>query len=456
VFPFWNGAGARLATASRQASARVATTVGKQAGKLEFRVAVAVLLAAFQLAMIAKAGHDRLGVPFNSAPGEPPYYSNPKASVLGGYPRQPHHWSRLVVSRWDAEVYISFALRGLSACPEHPLPGDPRWTDQKYMECGLAWFPTYGLIAGEIASPFDLPVDIVLMVMSILAAIAVNLLWTSKTISERIGLRDAYATLLAFNIYPSAFHLVTPYTEAATLALALGGFVCLANERWIVAGLLVGAATGLRAGAVTFAPAFGAAALVAAWRWKQAGRPQWWRPLVAAPLAGWGVIAQFVSLQILVGDWRAYLRARHMFGDERDYSRLFDGEFYLRGFGAQHMDSVMLIFGIVIVALAVRELLKRFPLEQATFLVVASLAGVVLGVAALHQYWGLNRYLLVCPLLFLSAGWIARRHTAVFVIWLVLCALVYWHVELCSFVAHGRDAYCPCLGKLEWWAPFQS
>jgi hypothetical protein len=284
----------------------------------------------------------------------------------------------------------------------------------------------------------------------------VNYLWTSRTIVDRVGRFEAYATLVAFNIYPSAFHLVAPYTESATLALALGGFLCMANGRWIVAGLLVGASTGLRGSAVAWGLALGAAALVAAWQRRKAADRQWWRPLVAAPLAGWGVITQFVVLQIAVGDWRGYLRAREMFGDDRDYSRLFDAEFYLRGFTAQHMDSVMLIGGLALVAIAARDVLRRFKPHEAVFLVVASLVGVVLAVATLHEYWGLNRYLLLCPLLFLCAGAIARRHVALFALWLVLCAFIYWNVELCSYISHGRPDICPCLGRLEWWAPFQS
>src|SRR5690349_20302653 len=82
-----------------------------------FRLVVASVLVIFHLVAFSCAGKDRLGVPFNSAPGHAPYYSDPDTSSLGGYPRQPHYWSRMVVSRWDAQHYIGFAVRGLTSCP---------------------------------------------------------------------------------------------------------------------------------------------------------------------------------------------------------------------------------------------------------------------------------------------------------------------------------------------------
>ena len=87
-------------------------------GERGFRLAVAVALVIFHLAAFTRAAHVRLGVPFNSAPGSAPYYSNPDAAALMPAPRQPHHWSRLVVSRWDAQHYIGFAIRGLTSCPK--------------------------------------------------------------------------------------------------------------------------------------------------------------------------------------------------------------------------------------------------------------------------------------------------------------------------------------------------
>ena len=414
------------------------------------RIAVATLLVCVHLLMLTLAGHARIHEPFNNSPDEAPYYSQPYASVLGGYPRQPHHWSRLVASRWDAEVYISFAIRGLSACPSKKSPG------YMYMHCGLAWFPAYGMLGGNVASIFHLAPDIALMIISILSAILVNYFWTSKLIADRIGKPAAWLTLLAFNAYPSAFYLVAPYTEALTLALVFGGFWLMSKDRWFSAALLIGAASGLRGTALAFSGAFGLAALVATWHRRKASDAAWWKPLASTPLAVWGLVATFVMFQLWVGDALAYVHARKAFGDFHDFGRFLSPVFYLRGFTAQHMDSVMMFGMLGLILLAGRPLLRAFTREQATFLVAAGALGMALVIPTVHEYWGINRYLLTCPLGFLAAGHIARRYPWVFALWMIVCVWMYWHIELCSYVAHGDPHLCPCLGRVEWSAPYDS
>jgi len=434
---------------------RVRETLDRELATFRWRFAIAVVLAGLHLFAFARAAHDRLDLPFNAVPDEAPHFSRPEAWVLGGYPREPKRWSRLAASRWDAQVYIGFALRGLSSCPDAPTD-DETMTDFAYMQCGLGWFQAYGLVGGAVARTFDLPVDYVLLAISVLAAIGVSLLWTSRFVVDRIGRFEAFATLLAYNMFPSAFYTVAPYTESATLALVLGGLWMISKQRWFGAALLVGASTALRASAVSFAFAFAVTAVVAALQLRRRATRQWWRPLAAMPLAGWGVAVQFVALQIAVGDWRAFMRARSLYGDQRDFSRLIDPVFYLKGFTAQHMDSVMLVGGTAMVLLVVRTLWRKLGTVEATFVTVASIAGIALAITTVHEYWGLNRYLLLCPVLFLSLGLVARRYPVLFVGWLLVCAFLYWNVELCSYVTHGRPDLCPCLGRLEWWAPYAS
>src|SRR5262249_22717879 len=111
---------------------------------------------------------------------------------------------------------------------------------------------------------------------------------------------------------------------------------------------------------------------------------------------------------------------------------------------------------IAILALTAREVVKRLTPEQAIFLITCTAITIVLGTAAVHEYWGLNRYLLLCPMTFLGCGIMLRRHPAVFVGWLALCAMIYWHIELCSYISHGNLNICPCLGRYEFSMPFQS
>src|SRR5882724_7411678 len=198
--------------------------LAKLSREFHFRFAIAAVLVSLHIFAFALAADDRLSVSFNSSPGEAPYFSNPDAPAMSGrFPRQPHHWSRLAVSRWDAQHHIAFALRGLTSCPRDPAKA----TDVQYADCNLSWFPGYGMTAGTISDLTGAPPDVVLVLLSCLAALIVNLLWTSKPIVERIGRGPAYAALLAFNLFPTAFFTVTPYPESAMIALGLGALVCV-------------------------------------------------------------------------------------------------------------------------------------------------------------------------------------------------------------------------------------
>ncbi len=435
----------------KQARQRATTKLDELAATLWFRIGIAVLLAVIHVAVFAKAGHDRLKLDFNSYPDEAPYFSNPDAPATRGYPRQPHRWSRLVVSRLDAQHYIGTAVRGLSACPT-----DPKSPDYMYLDCGLGWLPAWGVIGGAVAEVTHTADDEALMFLSILAAIALNLVWTSDVLVQRLGRGVAWATLIGFNVYPGGFYLVTPYTESITIVLAMGGFVALAKERWVLSAFLVGASTAFRLSAFSYAVAIGCALLAAAWDRRKAGTEKWWRPLLGLPLCGWGQLMTMLVLQIMLGDWRAFLRARAAFGDQHNWGRLVDITYYVRGFAGQNLDGVFLVAMVAIMALTARGVLRRFTNPEGTFIVVASAVTLVLSVVAPLQYWGITRYLMLCPLAFFGIGLMARRHFALFALWLVLCAAVYWHVELCDYITQGNPTLCPCLGRMEFGMPFGS
>jgi len=424
------------------------------AGTTRSRVVLAIVVSIIHLGLFARAGHVRLDLPFNSAPGERPYYSDPDAPSVMGFPRQPHHWSRLIVSRWDSEHYVGFAVRGLSACPTDGKPGQVE--DFKYLQCGLGWLPAYGSIGGLLSKITTIPEDYSLVGLSVLCTILVNLLWTSAPFVKRLGKREALGTLIAFNAFPTAFYMTTPYTEAATLMLMLAGFVALANDRWVLSGFLVGASTALRASAVAGSFGFGFASLVAAYKRRKSGDPKWWKALLGIPLCGWSMALQMLILKLVVGDSLAFLRARNAFGDDHNFLRIFDTEFYLKAFTSQHMDGVMLVGSFAIVALGIKEVVKKLGAAESVYLIVSSIVSLALAIAAVHEYWGLNRYLLLCPITFCCAGVLLRKHPVAFILWCVLSAMIYWHVEMCSYISHGNPQVCPCLGRFEFGMPFQS
>jgi hypothetical protein len=424
---------------------RFAADLDGVAQRRGFRLGIACFLALFHLAMFARAGHERIGVAFDSHPDDKPYFSDPDAPATRGYPRQPHHWSRLVVSRWDAQHYIGTAERGLTACPHDPATA----TNGQYLDCGLGWLPAWGTIGGTVSSVTSVASDWTLVWLSVACLIVFSFLWTSDAIVSRFGRFEAYMMLIGFHAFPTAFYGVTPYPEAACLALSLGGFVALSKDRWVLAGALIGLATAFKLQSAAYAVGFGCAALLAAWRKRRAGDASWWRPLAAIPLAGWGIAAEFLLIRVATGDLMAFMHAREAFGDKRDWSRLVDFQWFFHGFSAQHRDIVIYLAVVAIIALTVREVVRRLSPEQAAYLLVTSVFSLVIIPAAPLHYWGINRYLLAVPLVFFGMGVLARRHAAAFVLWLFLSLQFYWHIEMCSYVAQGDETVCPCLGTKE-------
>ncbi|MDB4955194.1 MAG: putative rane protein [Myxococcales bacterium] len=418
--------------------------------RLTTRLVVAIAFAAAHLALFTLAGHVRTGVPFYDH-SDSPAYAHLDAVMTSGYPREPQHWSRLVVSRWDAQNYIGTAVRGLAACPT-----SARARDIDFLECGLGWLPAYGEAGRLVTHTTGLAEDVSLLAISILAAIAINFMWLSRTIVDRLGAWQAGAALVAFNLFPTAFYVVTPYPEAATIALCLGGFLALSRERWVLAGLLIGAATALRIQAGAFGLALAAAALVAAHARRRGGDNRWWWPLLAVPLAGWGQCVEMLALRIYTGDAFAFWRARVAFGDTNRVWRLWHPNYYLKAFSAQHMDGVILGGALVVIFLTARRVLREFRREEAVFLAIASFATVPIAIMAPMGYWGMSRYLLLCPLLFLGGAALLRRQAVLGILWFALCAMFYWKIELCSYISQGSKNACPQLGRLECALPWGS
>lgn len=406
------------------------------------RLAVAAFFVLLHLALFSRAGHQRLGLPFNSSTSERPYFSNPDATPFET-PRQPHHWSRLVVSRFDAQHYIATAERGLSACPQHASDG------AAYLNCGLGWLPAWGIVGNVVSNVTGTASDTALLVLAIIAALVLNLLWTSAAIVKRLGRVSAWAALFAFNAFPAAFYVVTPYSEAATLALGLAGFVALANGRSWLAAALVGASTALQPSSAAFALALGCALVVMASRRRTEGRADWLRPLLALPLCIWGQLVTIVALQIFVGDGMAYLHARHAFGATYEWRRLLSGVNYMRGLAGQDMDGAMLLAVVAIIAFSARDVMKRLGVVEATYVAVASVAALVLSVVTPVHYWGQTRILMSCLLAFFGLGVIAKKVPILFVLWCVLSFAFYWHVDLCDYVTQGKIGVCRNLGRVE-------
>ena len=132
--------------------------------------------------------------------------------------------------------------------------------------------------------------------LAIIAALALNLLWTSAAIVNRLGRVPAWAAMVGFNAFPAAFYIVTPYSEGATLALGLAAFIALGK----IAGGSRPPLSARRRRCNPRVPLRARARLraaVMASRRRTDGRADWWRPLLALPLCLWGQLVTIVGLR---------------------------------------------------------------------------------------------------------------------------------------------------------------
>jgi len=439
VFPFWRGA-----------STRLASRLDRWASRLTFRVAIAIVLASLHFVAFWHAGHERLHLDFNTHPERGPYFSNPDAPVLTQPPRQPHYWSRLVLSRFDAQHYIATSVRGLTACPADP----DKATDYVYLQCGLGWLPAYGEVGSVVSTVTTLPDDYALVLVSLISLLAINFMWTSAAIVSRLGKREAWAAVVAFNAFPPAFHMVTPHAEALTIACLLAAYLWIQRDRWWFASFFVGAATALRPHAVAYTLGFGFAALAACWQKRKDGDKRWWNPLVSCVIAGWGQLATLLALKISVGDPWAFFRARKAFGDSNTAGRLLDGATYISTLGGQNMDGVFWWSLIGIALIVWRDTIAKMRLDEKAFLVGAGLLTALFGVIASPISWGTSRYMMLCLLAFMCAGKLARRYPWLYAAFVALCLVAYWNIDLCNYITQGDPRLCSCQGRLEMYLPF--
>ena len=418
-----------------------------------FQMIVATLLTLAHLFAFAHAGKTRLGIPFDLAPGAHLEFADPNADALGPVPRQPAKWSRLVVSRYDTQHYVSFALRGLSSCPTDPTQPD---VARGYLNCSLGWLPAYGVVGGLVSDATGLEPDVALTLVSVLSAIMLNFLWLCPTMVSRIGRFETYALVIAWNCYPGAWSLVAPVTESLTLVIGIGAFIMLCKQRWWWASFLVGASTAFRIPTAGFAFAMGCALLLAAYEQRKVGAKRWWMPILAASLCGWGQFLEMAVFQWKLHNWHAFFDARFAFGDKSRWDRLIDVTYYLRGFQSQCGDMIVFMSVITMTVLGARRALAGFKRVEGLFLIISSVFTVVVSIMGASQYWGITRYMMLCPLAFMSAANVAKRHRVLFVMWLLFCVSIYWHFELCNYVTQGDRAACPVLGRMELSMPWKS
>ena len=417
-----------LSSETKQRLESLATT-------LPFRAAVAVLCLAVHLAALVHSGSTRFGAPFNAAPGAPPAFEDAASDA------SPQRWNRLVVSRWDAGQYVELGLRGYKYCPKHEEGAPPFFGTRT---CNLVFYPTYGRLGHYVSLLTHLPIDYALFAISLLSSFVFLMLWTSRALTDRMGVGQTYLALLLFNAFTTGFSLTTIQTEPLTLACTMGSFVAFTKRRWVLAAVLAGAASSLRITGVATGAACALAIVAQTWVDRPTERREWWLRGAAVALSFWGAAALMAYHQAKFGDALAYVHAHsHSFKHEVTVMNLLQPrpEWLIHAMEQPLHEGVWLVAGMLWFLLGHRAAMRRFPAPEQAFWY--ALFCVTVGIAAFGQvaiwFQGMNRYLLLALPLFFSMAALLRARPLALAFWLIVSTWHYWQVDICTYTGGQGD-----------------
>ncbi|GAA4156701.1 mannosyltransferase family protein [Leifsonia shinshuensis] len=159
---------------------------------------------------------------------------------------QPWSFFTLLV-HWDAANYRNVAQFGYFSEGAGPF--------------AHAFLPGYPFVSRFLAealfvtvSPTAVQIDVALWTVTAVAAlVAACLLWF--LVEPQYGRRVAFGSVALLLAGPYALFLVAPYPEALYLVPAIGAWLAMRNERWVIAGLLACFAGTIRIETVFLVPA---------------------------------------------------------------------------------------------------------------------------------------------------------------------------------------------------------
>ncbi|HKQ72073.1 MAG TPA: hypothetical protein VJT73_22165 [Polyangiaceae bacterium] len=413
------------------------------AQRLPFRLAVAAAFVLAHFGVVMSFAFNRYGLPFNLNPQHPPAFIEPTEPAA-------NHWDRLAVSRWDSAHYISLVLRGYSQCPKQDEPRLPA-----VGQCNLNFYPGYPALGWIASSVTHLPADYALLALSIVASFALLFLWTDRVMVERLGVATTYASLLAFNAFPTAFALVTLQTEPCALAFTLGAFLAFARRRLWLAALLAGAASGMRVSGAATSVALGLAILWQLYIDSPKSWSRWISPLLASVASAWGLIFIMGYHYWRYRDPLLYVHAHaQTYAHSASLSALFnpDTRWLLRSVDHPLHEGVVLTFSLMWFLLGRKQAMAGFTAPERVFWYALSAIGVFISVLGTIDLGltGMNRYLLLIFPVFFAIGGFLRRRPLVFAIWLVVSFWHYRNVDLCDYLGGVGDGRFPRCYVNQW------
>lgn len=222
------------------------------------------------------------------------------AETLGNYllPLRPYFLGPSIWANFDGGLYLSIAKNG-------------------YFQYQQAFFPIFPLLIRFITSFLDgnylLGAVLLVFVSSFLAVL---LFWKLTRIDFNSSIAKwAVIFLLAF---PTSFFMGSVYTESLFLALVLGSFYAARKQRWAIAGLLGGLASGTRLVGIFLLPAL-------VWEWWEQNQNLEFRiknvelirkllPLLLVPI---GLLGYMIYLWKSYGDPLLFVHVQPAFGAQR-------------------------------------------------------------------------------------------------------------------------------------------
>jgi hypothetical protein len=149
-------------------------------------------------------------------------------------------------NHWDAPHYLDLARYGYNA----DGPGD--------VPLFIVFYPLYPWLTGAVNAVLRDPVVSGFFVTTIASLFVAPLLarLVGREFGASVGRNAAWFLL----IFPTAFVLHIPYTEAVFMAVLLGSFLAVRNGHWWLAGILGALATLARVNGLILIPALAAEA----------------------------------------------------------------------------------------------------------------------------------------------------------------------------------------------------
>lgn len=310
-------------------------------------------------------------------------------------------------ARWDGQWYLSIASQGYNAVPYYDT----------------AFFPLYPLLIAVVHGLTTLPWAGAGLIVSY-ACLALALVYLYKLARLDLGRDGAVRACLALLLYPTAFFLLSVYTESLLLLLTCAALYYARTGRWWLVAILAYAAglakiAGLvLAVALLFEALLGDANAPAAMRngeWRSLLRPRALLsrlslPKVAALLGvPLGILTYMAYLYWLMGDPLAFVKAQSAEfwrGDAAFWETQWNlaTYYFSSGFVSYDLPKLGDLAALALLVVMLFYLARNVRLSYAAF------AGAFLVVVILSRdVFSLNRFLLTMPPIFIGLASAAPR-----------------------------------------------